>query len=139
MRTHNFGDICILDRDEEFRDGCLALLSNPDLPDYVAMDLACVRYGSVSFDSSVAFPKFEFDDIPTIILYGSEVVNSRNLKEDCHDVPSYDIDLTDFSDSSDTIYPPGFFDDFESDDDGDFDSFDPPSGLSYDFDEEVDF
>ena len=82
MRTHNFGDICILDRDEEFRDGCLALLSNPDIPDYVAMDLVCVRYGSVSFDSSALFPKFEFDDIPTTILYGLEVVNSRATKED---------------------------------------------------------
>ena len=56
----------------------------------------------------------------------------------CHDVPSYDIDLTEFSDSSDSICPPGFFDNFCSDDDGDYDSFDPPSGLSYDFDEEVD-
>ena len=57
----------------------------------------------------------------------------------CHQVPTYDFDLTEFFDSSDTIYPPGFFDNFESDDDGDFDSSDPPSGLSSDFDEEVDF
>ena len=55
----------------------------------------------------------------------------------CHDVPSYDIDLTEFSDSSDTIYPPGSLDDFYSDDDGDCGSFDLSSCLSYDSDEEV--
>lgn len=82
MRTHNFGDICILDRDEEFRDGCIALLSNSDIPDYVVRDLVCVRYGSVSFDSSIMYPKFEMDDFPTTILYGVDVVNSRFVKED---------------------------------------------------------
>ena len=84
MRTHNFGDICILDRDEEFRDGCLALLSNHDIPDYIAQDLICVRYGSVSYDDTTLYPKFEMDAIPITILYGLEVVNSRN-KEDVRD------------------------------------------------------
>ena len=82
MRTHNFGDICILDRDEEFRDGCISLLSNPDIPDYVVRDLVCVCYGSVSFDSSVMYPKFVMEDVPTIILYGVDVANSRIVKED---------------------------------------------------------
>ena len=82
IRTHNFGDICILDRDEEFRDGCIRLLSNPEIPDYVARDLVCVRYGTVSYDSSVMYPKFEMDVMPTTILYGVDVVNTRNHKED---------------------------------------------------------
>lgn len=77
IKTHNFGDICILDRDEEFRDGCLCLMNNPDVPDYVIRDLICVRYGSVSYDSTVMYPKFVFDELPTIILYGIDVVNSR--------------------------------------------------------------
>lgn len=83
IRTHNFGDICLLDRDEEFRAGCTSLLSNPDIPDYVVRDLICVRYGSVSYDSTVMYPKFVLDEIPTIILYGSDVLNSRlNSREE---------------------------------------------------------
>lgn len=83
MRTHNFGDICILDRDEEFRDGCIALLSNPDIPDYVVRDLACVRYGSVSYDDTIMYPKFEMDALPTTILFGADVSNIRNhIEED---------------------------------------------------------
>lgn len=83
IKTHNFGDICLLDRDEEFRSGCISLLSNPDIPDYVVRDLICVRYGSVSYDSTVLYPKFVFDDIPTIILYGVDVLNSRlNSREE---------------------------------------------------------
>lgn len=77
LKTHNFGDICLLDRDEEFRDGCISLLSNPDIPDYIVRDLICVRYGSVSYDSTIMYPKFVLDDIPTTILYGVDVVNSR--------------------------------------------------------------
>lgn len=89
MRTHNFGDICILDRDEEFRDGCITLLSNPDIPDYVVRDLVCVCYGSVCFDSTIMYPKFEIYDLPTIILYGVDVVNSRISKDDVsHDTIS---------------------------------------------------
>lgn len=82
IRTHNFGDICILDRDEEFRDGCISLLSNPDIPDYVVRDLVCVRYGTVCFDSGIMYPKFEMDAIPTIILYGVDFVSTRSHKED---------------------------------------------------------
>ncbi len=82
MRTHNFGDICILDRDEEFRDGCISLLSDSDIPDYVVRDLVCVRYGSVSFDDTIMYPKFEMDVAPTTILYGVDVLNSRIAKED---------------------------------------------------------
>lgn len=81
IRTHNFGDICILDRDEEFRDGCISLLRNPDIPDYIVNDLVCVRYGSVTFDSSQMFPKFDMDPMPTNILYGVDVAKSRS-KED---------------------------------------------------------
>lgn len=82
MRSHNFGDICILDRDEEFRDGCISLLTDPDIPDYILMDLVCVRYGSVTFDSSQMYPKFDMDSTPTIIVYGVDVSNSRSVKED---------------------------------------------------------
>lgn len=76
-RSSNFGDICLLDRDEEFRDGCLKLFSNPDIPEYVIMDLVAVRYGSFSFDSNTAYPKFDILDLPEIICYGADALCLR--------------------------------------------------------------
>lgn len=76
-RTGNFGDICILDRDEEFRDGCLNLFRNPDIPDYVISDLVAYRYGSVSFDSDMLYPKFDISPIPSLVLAGVDVIPIR--------------------------------------------------------------
>lgn len=75
--TSNFGDICLLDRDEEFRAGCMKLFSNPDVPEYLLLDLVCVRYGSVSFDSDVAYPKFDILQLPSIICYGADALSLR--------------------------------------------------------------
>ena len=76
-RTHNFGDICLLDRDEEFRDGCMNLFSNPDIPTYLLSDLEGYRYGSVTFDSDMLFPKFEISTPPVCVVYGADAVLLR--------------------------------------------------------------
>ncbi len=76
-RTGNFGDICILDRDEEFRDGCLELFRNPDIPDYVVEDLVAIRYGSVSYDCDQIYPKFDIANLPTIIVTGHDCLPLR--------------------------------------------------------------
>lgn len=77
--THNFGDICLLDRDEEFRDGCIDLLSNPGIPAYVVNDLIGVCYGFMTFDSDDMYPRFCWTDTPRVIVQGSSpaVVNAR--------------------------------------------------------------
>ncbi len=69
--THNFGDICILDRDEEFRDGCIDLLSNPAIPDYVKDDLVGVCYGDITFDSGDLFPHLVAFERPRVIFVAS--------------------------------------------------------------------
>ncbi len=82
-RSSNFGDICILDRDEEFRDGCVSLLMNPDIPDYVVEDLIGVRYGSIVFDSDMSYPKFDIATIPSLIVAGRDLIPLRKKgKED---------------------------------------------------------
>ncbi|AYQ58182.1 hypothetical protein [Microviridae sp.] len=81
-KTGNFGDVCILDRDEEFRDGCVSLLTNPDIPDYVVEDLVGVRYGSIVYDSDMLYPKFDIATIPSIIVSGHDLISLRhNVKE----------------------------------------------------------
>lgn len=80
-RSGNFGDICILDRDEEFRDGCASLLMNPDIPDYVVADLVGLCYGSIVYDSDMLYPKFDIASIPKLIVNGSDFVLLRK-KED---------------------------------------------------------
>ncbi len=89
-KTHNFGDICLLDRDEEFRDGCVELLSNPAIPEYVVNDLVGVCYGYVIFDSDDMYPRFTWTDTPRVIIQGTSpsVVFNRqgrmneSMKED---------------------------------------------------------
>lgn len=76
-RSGNFGDICILDRDEEFRDGCLSLFRNPDIPDYVISDLLAFRYGSIIYDSDMLYPKFDIPKAPTLVLAGADVIALR--------------------------------------------------------------
>ena len=83
-RSGNFGDICILDRDEEFRDGCISVLSNCDLPDYFLEDVVGVRYGSIVYDSDMVYPKFDVAPIPAIIVYGRDLIAIRH-KEDLSD------------------------------------------------------
>ncbi len=70
-KTKNFGDICILDRDEEFRDGCIDLFSNPGIPAYMVSDLLGVNYGYITFDSDDIYPVFHIRDCPRIVISGS--------------------------------------------------------------------
>lgn len=87
-KTHNFGDICLLDRDEEFRNGCVDLLSNPAIPEYVVNDLVGVCYGYVTFDSDDMYPRFTWSDTPRVIVQGTSpaVVNARlSHKEEVSD------------------------------------------------------
>lgn len=89
VKTGNFGDICILDRDEEFRDGCIKLFSDNNVPDYIVRDLRAVRYGSISYDPDHLYPKIDPESVPRIILSGSDFFAMRSadalplkLKED---------------------------------------------------------
>lgn len=88
-KTRMFGDICILDRDEEFRDGCIELFSNPSIPEYIVYDLVGVNYGYITFDSTDSDPVFHIHDTPRILITGSNrmVVERRDIrtKEIVHD------------------------------------------------------
>ena len=79
-RSSNFGDICLLDRDEEFRDGVISVLSNSVIPEYIVDDLVGVCYGSVTYDSDMLYPKFDIAPIPSIVVTGLHVASHR--KED---------------------------------------------------------
>lgn len=70
-KTRNFGDICILDRDEEFRDGCIELFSNPAIPEYIVKDLVGVSYGYITFDTNDCHPVFHINETPRIVITGS--------------------------------------------------------------------
>lgn len=76
-RSCNFGDICLLDRDEEFVDGVTTLLMDSAIPSYVVEDLVGVRYGSVSYDSDQLYPKFDISPIPSLIISGRDLVPLR--------------------------------------------------------------
>lgn len=78
-RTNLLGDLCLLDRDEEFKAGCLNLFSLPSVPDYLVSDLQALKFGFVTFGDDDSFPHFDIYPIPVLILHGSsiEVVNRR--------------------------------------------------------------
>lgn len=96
-KTHNFGDICLLDRDEEFSAGCVELLSNPAIPGFVVNDLIGVCYGYVTFDSDVPYPCFTLLDTPRPILSGLSpaVVNARlkHVQESTQEVTQNDEEV----------------------------------------------
>ena len=73
----NFGDLCIVDRDEEFRDGCVSMLKKSDVPDYFLEDLVGFRYGTLVYDCDMAYPKFDIASIPSIIFSGHDLVLLR--------------------------------------------------------------
>ena len=78
-RSGNFGDVCILDRDEEFRDGFVKLLSDPDIPNYFIEDLVGVRYGTIVYDSDMQYPKFDIPTVPTVIVTGHDIIPRRKI------------------------------------------------------------
>lgn len=71
LKTGNFGDLCILDRDEEFRDGCIKLFCDSDVPDYVVRDLMAVRYGTISYDPDSLYPKIDLEPFPRMVISGA--------------------------------------------------------------------
>lgn len=76
--TGNVGDICILDKDEEFRDGCLRLFSDPRVPGYHVNDLVGVCYGELRFgfgDNPMIVPSFK------VIIRGDSYEVSKLRKE----------------------------------------------------------
>ena len=89
-KTRNFGDICILDRDEEFRDGCIELFSNPSIPEYIIHDLVGVNYGYITFDSNDCHPVFHIRDTPRIVITGSTpmVGSRRQIRSEQEEVDS---------------------------------------------------
>ena len=76
-RSCNFGDICLLDRDQEFLEGVTSLLMNPSIPNYIVEDLVGVCYGSVSYDSDQLYPKFDIAPIPSLIISGRDLISLR--------------------------------------------------------------
>lgn len=69
--SNTLGDLCLLDRDEIFRDGIVSLLSDLTYPDYLVYDLFGYCFGSVSIDAdSDHIPHFEIFDAPKMIVSG---------------------------------------------------------------------
>lgn len=79
LKTCNFGDLCILDRDEEFRDGCIKLFRDSDVPDYIVRDLMAVCYGTISYEDGFLYPKIASDF--RMIISGADAL-SLKLQED---------------------------------------------------------
>lgn len=79
FRTHLLGDLCLLDRDEEFKVGCLNLFSSPSIPDYLVLDLQAFNFGSVTFGEDGFYPKFDIYPLPQLVLSGAsdEVISRR--------------------------------------------------------------
>lgn len=48
----NVGDVCILDKDAEFHDGCLKLFADPRIPAYHVNDLVGACYGKIVFGNA---------------------------------------------------------------------------------------
>lgn len=83
IRTHSIGDLCLLDRDEEFRSGCLNLFSNHAIPDYLVKDLAGYNFGSLTYGDDDVLPHFDITP-PLIVISGNEdlVQDLRCLPEE---------------------------------------------------------
>lgn len=81
-RTNTFGDLCLLDRDEVFRDGIVDLLSDLNVPDYLVSDLCGYCYGSVSLcDDADPLPDFHIFPTPKLIISGCSVEIQAKRKE----------------------------------------------------------
>ena len=121
-KTKNFGDICILDRDEEFRDGCIDLFSNPEIPEYIVQDLVGVNYGYLTFDSDELYPVFHIHDRPRTVFSGSSpMVGSRRhirmeQSSSGEDPVDEDLHLAELRSFSDLDSGPADYPDFEEED-----------------------
>lgn len=80
-RTSTLGDLCLLDRDEIFRDGIVDLLSDVHVPDYLVNDLCGYCFGSVSMNDDAVFPEFLLFTVPKLIISGSSVKIQKRRKE----------------------------------------------------------
>lgn len=93
LKTGNFGDLCILDRDEEFRDGCIKLFRDSDVPDYVVRDLMAVCYGTISYDSGLLYPKIDLAF--RMIISGADALSLKSdVSLETSDVHSDDDDIS---------------------------------------------
>ena len=82
-RTNTLGDLCLLDRDEIFRDGIVDLLSDPHVPDYLVSDLSGFCFGSVSLnDDSDLVPSFHIFPVPKLVISGGCIEIQARRKED---------------------------------------------------------
>lgn len=81
--TNTLGDLCLLDRDEVFRDGIVDLLSDPHVPDYLVSDLSGFCFGSVSLDDDddEPVPSFHIFAVPKLIISGGSVEIQARRKE----------------------------------------------------------
>lgn len=89
-RTNTLGDLCLLDRDEIFRDGVIDLLADPHVPDYLVSDLSGFCFGSVSLnDDADPVPSFHIFAVPKLIISGGSVEIQCRRKEvsDFADLP----------------------------------------------------
>lgn len=82
-RTNTLSDICLIDRDEVFRDGVINLLSDTTIPEYLVLDLSGYCFGSVSLaDDCDPVPRFHIFDRPKLIISGGSVEIQARRKED---------------------------------------------------------
>ena len=74
----NVGDVCILDKDEEFIRGAVAVLAHSDVPTYIANDMVCVCYGELEYNDGMT-PVVHGYPVPVVLLRGDsiEVRNAR--------------------------------------------------------------
>lgn len=88
-RTNFLGDLCLLDRDEAFRDGIVDLLSDPHVPNYLVTDLSGFCFGSVSLSDDSIVPQFNMFPVPKLIISGGsvEILAKRKEASDLADLP----------------------------------------------------
>lgn len=81
-KTKSLGDLCLLDRDEVFRDGIVSLLSDPSVPDYLVNDLVGYCFGFVSISDDATYPDFHIFSVPQLIISGLSIEVQAKRKED---------------------------------------------------------
>lgn len=76
MKTGNAGDICTMERDEDFTHGFNELLKNPAIPEYIVVDMVALCYGEI-IDRDGRFPEVKVYSEPVIVANGFNVLVDR--------------------------------------------------------------
>ena len=76
MKTGNSGDICSMERDEDFTHGFNELLKNPAIPEYIVSDMVALCYGEI-IDRDGNFPEVKVFPEPVIVAHGWSVLPDR--------------------------------------------------------------